>query len=100
MSPSAVLVAAAEFIDAVDLIFREGDSPNQLPLINDELCVEILPPGYPGVVQVAVNTADDSATRTKCYYTPIRCIGLLNFKQLTEHMCISMSRTNHYLIDD
>ena len=71
MSPPAALQAVAQFIDAMDLVFREGDSPNQLPLVNDALCVEVLPQGYPGVVQVTVNTIDDSATRTISNYTPM-----------------------------
>ena len=71
VSPPAALVAVAQFIDTIDLIFREGDSPNQLPLVNDELCVEVVPPGYPGVVQVTVDTTDDSATRTISNYTHV-----------------------------
>ena len=63
MPTPAALVAVAQFIDVVDLIFREGDSPNLLQLFDDEICVELVPPGYPGVAQVMVNTTDDSATR-------------------------------------
>ena len=55
----------AQFIDAIDLIFREGDSPNFLSLNNDDICVEIAPPGYPGIAQVTVSTTDNSATRTR-----------------------------------
>ena len=52
----------AQFIDVGDFFFVEGDAPNQQPLLND-ICVEIVPQGYPGVAQVVVSTTDGTATR-------------------------------------
>ena len=59
---SAALVAVAQFIDVGDFFFVEGDAPNQQLLLND-ICVEIVPQGYPGVAQVVVSTTDGTATR-------------------------------------
>ena len=52
----------AQFIDVGDFFFVEGDSLNQRALL-DDICVEIVPPGYPGIAQVVVSTNDETTTR-------------------------------------
>ena len=67
---SVALVAVAQFIDVGDFFFVEGDAPNQQPLLND-ICVEVVPPGYPGIAQVIVSTNDETATRTYSHVTTV-----------------------------
>jgi hypothetical protein len=59
-------MAVAQFIDSSDFLFVEGDAPNQRPLL-DDVCVEIVPPGFPGIAQVNVFTADATTTRMYMY---------------------------------
>ena len=59
---SIALIAVAQFIDSGDFSFIEGDAPNQRPLL-DDICVEIVPPGFPGIAEVVVSTTDASAIR-------------------------------------
>ena len=60
----------AQFIDSGDFSFIEGDAQNQRPLL-DDICVEIVPPGFPGRAQVVVSTTDASAIRMyrNCSYS-------------------------------
>ena len=55
-------MAVAQFIDSGDFLFVEGDAPNQRPLL-DDICIEIVPPGFPGIAQVVVSITDASAIR-------------------------------------
>ena len=57
-----MFTAVAQIVDPVNLIFVEGDSPNERSL-NNSLCVEIVPPGFPGFAQVTVSAFDELATR-------------------------------------
>ena len=60
---ATVLTAVAQIMSPDNLFIIEGDSPNVQTLDDGELCVEIVPSGFPGFAQVTVSASDDSATR-------------------------------------